>query len=172
MKVRAWAPAIAGLLLIAAVFLLVKLRGEDEPATPAKPAPTAHHDHDHDHQSPAPTATVTAKPAVKPVAETAPGETTDDDLAHKRPLSPDELKVGTPDFQPKKAKMTLDERLAEAQKHIPVIERRAELIDQEIAKLEAAGKAQQASEQRVVAKRLREHADELKKAIAERREPM
>ena len=169
MSVRAWAPAIAGLLLLAVVVLAVKLRGEDEPAAPAK-APAV--GPQHEPAAPAPVAAAPARPARTPVAETAPDEATDDDLAHKRPLSPDELKVGIPENTAKKAKMTLDERLAEAQKHIPVIERRAELIDQEIEKLEAAGKTQLAAQQRIVAKRLREHVVELKQAIAERREPM
>ena len=162
MKLRAWLPALAGLALLVAIWLFARTRGDDT-AAPSR-------------SNPQPTAVVAApsprRPADKPIAPTAPDEATDDDLAHKRPLTPDELKVGTPDFEPKKAKMTLDERLAEAQKHIPVLERRAALIDQEIAKLEAAGKAEQASEQRIVAARLRAHADELKKAIAEHREPM
>lgn len=163
-KARAWWPAIVGLVLLLGVYLLVLVRGtnDDAATAPAEPVTTA--------QKPA------TQPAVKPPEPVKPEATHDeatdeDELARTKPIDTSPV-APDPGMTAKKAKMTLDERLAEAQKHIPVIERRAELLDKEIAELDKAGKVKEAGEQRIVAKRLRDHAAALRQAIAERREPM
>jgi len=168
-KLRSIAPALAGLLLLAAIYLVMQLRGRgDEPSAPAA-LPVAHG------PATAPTAPGAAvKPAAKPATPSMLPEVVDDIDPETGKIVPhdDPTLLPNPGMTAKKPKMNLDERLAEAQKHIPVLERRAELIDKEIQTLEAAGKTKEAAEQRIVAKRLRDHAAALRQAIAEHKEPM
>jgi hypothetical protein len=161
MKLRTLAPAFVAAALL--VVLYLKLGRHDE-STPSAPAPTA---------------TTGTQPRVPPshaaprptVPETSQSGDLDDELARKPPL-PDDIKpTQGPPTGPKKPAMTLDEKLAETQKHIDVMDRRAALVDKEIAALERDGKKQEAAEQRIVVTRLRAHMEELRKAVAERREP-
>jgi hypothetical protein len=152
-KLRAIAPALLALGALIALYIYVTRDPEPAASAPAKPpvatapAPAA--------PAPAltpPSAPETATPAITPHV------LTQDGFAGHEPHA-------------KKAKMTLDEKLAETRKHIEVMERRAKLLEAEIAELERTGQADKAAEQRIVLQRLKAHADKLREDVAAGREP-
>jgi len=154
MKVRAYAPALVAIALVVAVYIFMK-RDRDEPAPPAPVAS----------QRVAPSA---APPA--PALEASPqGPTTPGPTKEPHVLTPEEYAGHEP--KAKKPKMTLDDKLVETQKHIEVMQHRAELLEKEIAELERKGDKQRAAEQRIVLERLRKHAEKLREDVAARREP-
>ena len=84
-------------------------------------------------------------------------------------MDPAEAKAHEP--KSKLPKMNDSEKAAAAQEHITVMDRRIELMEKEIAELDAKGDKAKADEQRVIVKRLKEHQEKLKKDIAEGRDP-
>ena len=156
MKLRAIAPALVALGALIALYVYVTRDPEPATSTPAKPpvatAPTPAATAPAPTTTPPPSAPDTAAPAITPHVLTS------DEFAGHEPHA-------------KKAKMTLDEKLAETRTHIEVMERRAKLLEAEIAELDRTGQADKAAEQRVVLQRLKAHADKLREDVAAGREP-
>jgi 3-oxoacyl-ACP reductase-like protein len=154
-KLRAIAPALLALAALIALYVYVTRDPEPAASAPAKP-PVAT----------APTPAVAA-PAPMPPPPSAPATAAPNITPHV--LTSDEYAGHEP--HAKKAKMTLDEKLAETRTHIEVMERRAKLLEAEIAELERSGQNDKAAEQRVVLSRLKAHADKLREDVAAGREP-
>ncbi|HUS31902.1 MAG TPA: hypothetical protein VMZ53_25550 [Kofleriaceae bacterium] len=159
MRVRTLAPTLLALGALVAIYVFA--RHGDEPSTPSPSAAQNVH-------APAPAA---APPSAPPPAITAAPLPASGDMpvAPPKALTVDEYAGHEP--KAKKPKMTLQEELAETTKHISVMEKRATLIDQQVAELEKAGKTKEAAEQRVIAERLRKHVEQLREAVAAGRAP-
>ena len=159
MKVRAIAPALLAVVALIAIYLYT--RGGSEADAPAPPvvkqqAPSA-----------APIATPPRSATIPPPATvTPPGAKPTEP---PKLLTPEEYAGHEP--VAKKPKMTLEEKLAEATKHIEVMERRAKLLEDQIAELDRTGNQEVANEKRVLVQRIRLHVEKLRKAVAEKREP-
>lgn len=160
MRLRSYAPALLGIAALAALYLYVT-RDKDGVATSA--APAAHVESHTPAPAPAPAMPTTERGIA------IPSEGTQGPQGQPHPVSPEEAAAHEP--HPKKGAMTLDEKLAETTKHVAVMERRAALIDQQVAALEKAGKTKEAAEQRIVAERLRKHVEKLRADVAARRDP-
>jgi hypothetical protein len=150
------------------VIVYFVMRHDDEEAVPNAPSVAVRQSPTTAHAPVLPSATppigsglVTSDDSVDPVAH----------LSEKPPLDHPQAATGGPPDVAKKPKMTLEEKLVETTKHIAVMGQRAEILEKEIADLERDGKKQEAAEQRIVLKRLRAHMEELRKAVAEKREP-
>jgi hypothetical protein len=162
MKLRAYAPALLAVAALVAIYLFVArdkskapAAAQHTPAAPAQRAPAA----PAQQTPPAPAPSLT--PEAQPAGEVPTGV--------PRALTPEEYAGHEP--KANKPPMVLEEKLAETKQHIVVMERRAHLLEAEIAELERKGENEKAAQQRVVLKRLNEHADKLRQAVAEGREP-
>jgi hypothetical protein len=149
-------PAILGLSAIAILAALLMLRrGHDAPPSRAVP-PAA-----------APTAGAPPEPPPAPIGTTRPPPT-----AAERPDGvPMMSRAEPPEPKAKKPPLTLDEKLELTEKHIAVMQTRAELLDREIRTAEAAGKKDEAEQKRIMLTRLKAHMEKLRAAVAEHREP-
>ena len=164
MKARAYAPALLAVAALVGIYVFVTRSGEDAEPTRHAEAPRG---------SAPPAVAPSVAPAESPPPGQAPAESPPPGQAPTKPphlLTPEEFAGHEP--KAKKAKLTLEEKLVETQKHIVVMERRAQLLEAEIAELERTGDKAKAAEQRIVLARLREHADKLRQAVAEGREPL
>ncbi len=163
MKLRAFAPALVALGALIALYVLVT---RDSGPAASAPAPAAPAPSVATTPPPAPAAAPALAPPPAP-AETAPAEGAPTITPHV--LSPDEYAGHEP--KAKKPKMTLDDKLAETRTHIEVMDRRAKLLEAEIAELDRSGQKDKAAEQRIVLARLKVHADKLRADVAAGREP-
>jgi hypothetical protein len=163
-KVRSYAPALLAVGLLAGLYLYIT-RHHEEPEQPVATAEPAH-------AEPAPAASPAPSLPVVHDDSTAPKpmpEATDGPTKPPHALTPEEYAGHEP--KAKKPKMNVDEKLAETTKHISVMEHRATLIDAQVAELEKAGKTKEAAEQRIIADRLRKHAEQLRADVAAHRDP-
>ena len=162
MKLRGYAPALLALGALVALYVFVTRDPERAASAPAQSAPAAA-------TAPMP-APALAAPAPQPPPTPAPGSS-DDQPPTITPhvLTPEEY--AGHEAKAKKPKMTLEEKLAETKKHIDVMEKRAKILEDEIAELERTGQKDKAAEQRIVLERLKAHADKLRKDVAAGREP-
>lgn len=164
MKLRAYAPAVLAVVGLVLVYRWVSNRGADE----AKPVAG-------ESQRIGPTTTTTPPPALptpaaQPLPAPAPPQLPGSGPTEvPKPVSVEEAKAH--EAKAKKPKRTLEERIAAAKEHVLVIDRRVELMEKEIAELDKQGDTKKAEEQRVSVQRLKLHAEKLRKAIAEGREP-
>jgi hypothetical protein len=169
MKLRTWAPALIAVVGLVVVWRWMAGRNDEEPA-PRAPATQVATDQTRPSALPGSPATATrsadvpalpspAAPPVPGVAPTKPPE----------PLSHEEADAHLP--KAKLPKLTLEERIAAAKEHIVVLQRRVELMQQEIAELEKKGDKAKADAQRIIMGRLTAHAEKLQKAIDEGRDP-
>ena len=159
-KIRAYAPALLAVVALVVVYVLSRDSDDD-----AGPAPVA------TQQQPK-SAPSTSPPQLRePIKPPPPAPTAPTGPPSKPPsvVSADEHAAHEP--KAKKPKMTLEEKLEETKKHVVVMERRAQLLEAEIAELEKTGQKDKAAEQRVVLQRLNAHAEKLRQAVAEGREP-
>jgi hypothetical protein len=168
-KARSVWPALLALGGLIALYLVV--RGREDSATPVKQPSTSPPKTAHSTPS-APRAPVAPAATAQPAHDEDEGHDEDAVVLTKPNKPAPTPTTQTPPVIPRKPNLTLDEKLARAQKHIVVMERRATLLEKEIEALDNDGKKQEAADQRIVLKRLHEHTDELRAAIAERREPM
>ena len=156
--------------VVALVVLYLWLGGHDtSSSTDGAPAPAQQHASAAPAPSAAPTAAAPALPGTTPGAAVPDPADPDTWIDHKPPPG---TQVMDRPLTAKKPKMNLDERLEEAAKHVKVLERRAELLEKDIEDLDRAGKTKEAAEQRIVRKRLLDHAQELRTDVAERRDPI
>ena len=164
MKVRGFAPALLALGALIALYVFVTRDPERAASAPAPPAPNAA-------TQPAPNAPALAAPTQAPPPPAPALASSDDEPPTITPhvLTPEEY--AGHEAKPKKPKMTLEEKLAETRKHIDVMERRAKILEDEIAELERTGQKDKAAEERIVMERLKAHADKLRKDVAAGREP-
>lgn len=162
MKIRSYAPI---LLAAAGLFGVYHFVHKDE-----APKPTAAQVETKSVSAPAapaaPALPVAAQPLPPPPQPQLPGvaPTTTPHM-----MDPEEAKAHEP--KAKLPKLTESEKVVAAKEHITVMDRRIELLEAEIAELDKKGDKAKADEQRVVVKRIKEHADKLKQDIAEGREP-
>lgn len=164
MKLRAYAPALVAVAGLFFVYRYVTQKNDDAP----KPATQQHVEANATTapEAPALPAGSSVQPLPTPPPPQLPG------VAPKeapKPMDPAEAKAHEP--KAKLPKMNDAEKAAAAQEHISVMDRRIELLEAEIAELDKKGDKAQAAEQRIIVKRLKAHAEKLKKDIAEGREP-
>jgi hypothetical protein len=151
-------PVIAGLVVIATLILLAAVRRPARAPVEASAVPAA-----------APVASG-ASSAVAPADSTAAA-------APQTPLPPGRAadsvptQGGPPPVGPKKPPLTPAEKRALAGHHIDTMQLRIRLLDGQAADDAAAGRAEEAEQKRVIARRLRAHIDRLQADIAAGREP-
>lgn len=164
MKLRAIAPAVLALAALIVLYVVVKHDSDPAASTPAQPpAPVA--------TTPAPA--VAAPPAPAPTVPATPPPVLGDDqgppTSTPHLVSPEEFAAHEP--HAKKPKMNLDEKLEATRTHIEVMDKRAKMLEDEIAQLEKNGQTDKAAEERIVLQRLKAHADKLRADVAAGREP-
>ena len=156
MKARSYAPAAVAIAGLFVVYHFVSGKKDDAPkptAAQIEPKPST-------------TSAPTAPSLPAPKQPTLPGQAP---TQEPHPVTPEEMKEHEP--KSKLPKMNESEKVAAAKEHITVMDRRVELLEKEIAELDAKGEKAKADEQRVIVKRIKEHAEKMKKDIAEGREP-
>ncbi len=162
MKARSYAPAAVAIVGLFVVYRFVSNNKDDAPKPTAAQVES---------KAAASAATAPTLPSAKqPLAPSQPPQQPGvAPTQEPHPVTADELKEHEP--KSKLPKMNESEKVAAAREHITVMDRRVELLEKEIAELDAKGEKAKADEQRVIVKRIKEHAEKMKKDIAEGREP-
>lgn len=162
MKARSYAPAAVAVVGLFVVYHFVSGKKDDAPKPTAAQV-----------EAKSSTTTAPSAPALPGGSAQAPTQpphlpgVAPTEAPH--PMTPEEAKEHEP--KSKLPKMNESEKVAAAKEHITVMDRRVELLEKEIADLDAKGEKDKADEQRVIVKRIKEHAEKLKKDIAEGRDP-
>lgn len=169
MKLRTWAPALIAIVGLVLVWRWRSSRSDDETPPAAPPTQVAK-----DQTAPSRPASPTTTPRsgelpAPPVAPSAPPAGGVAPTEAPKLVPDEEYQAHLP--KAKLPKMTLEERIAAAKEHVVVLQRRVELMQQEIAELDKAGNKAKADEQRVMMARITAHVEKLQKAIAEGRDP-